>query len=297
MVTGLQKIRHWTTNIGILGFLGLMKMLPYDLRLHLCGLTITHVVAPLTGARKRIRNNLALIMPELSASEVKSIVLGVPYHMGRSVMELYSGREFSDRISEIALDGPGLSALDQACNEGRGVMLITGHIGNYDAVRAALIERGFPVGSLYKPMKNSFFNEHYVKAMNDIGSPMFERGRHGLAEMLRFLRSGGMVGVVLDQSISSAPLLNFMGKPARTALSAAEMALKQNALVVPCYGIRKPDGSFDIIVEDPVAHDAPEAMTQTLNDSLENQVRAHPEQWMWTHNRWKNADNETPKGS
>ncbi|SFM70725.1 lysophospholipid acyltransferase family protein [Shimia aestuarii] len=290
-----QNFGHWVSNLAIRGFLGFMNLLPYELRLHVTGLAMSRVVAPLSGARRRIRANLALIMPDLSPDEVHRIVLDVPYHMGRSVMELYAERAFADRIRARALeDSPGLAALEQARAEGRGIILISGHIGNYDAVRAALEGRGFSVGGLYKPMKNPYFNAHYVKALSRFGAPVFERSRRGMAAMVKFLRGGGTVGIIFDQRINKAPLLNFMGKPARTALSAAELALKYDALLVPCYGVRKPDGSFDLIIEPPVPHSTPEAMTQALNDSLERQVYTHPEQWMWTHNRWKKAGNDTP---
>ena len=75
---------------------------------------------------------------------------------------------------------------------------------------------------------------------------------------------------------------------ARTALSAAELALKYDALLVPTYAVRRPDGlTFDIIVEPPIPHGSAKAMTQALNDSLETLVRQHMDQWFWVHRRWK----------
>jgi KDO2-lipid IV(A) lauroyltransferase len=78
-----------------------------------------------------------------------------------------------------------------------------------------------------------------------------------------------------------------MGHPAMTALSAAELALRYDAVVIPAYGLRQPDGlGFDLILEAPVPPDTPEAMTQALNRSLEAHVRTHMDQWLWTHRRW-----------
>ena len=69
------------------------------------------------------------------------------------------------------------------------------------------------------------------------------------------------------------------------------MALKLNAVVIPCYGIRQPDGlTFRLVFEDPIPHGTPEQMGQALNDSLERRIRAHPGQWLWIHRRWKGAD-------
>ncbi len=288
-----RQIGHRISDVMIRAFLWAMKRLPYDMRLRCAGWMMAHVAAPVTGARRRILENLDLVMPELTASERKKIARQVPDNMGRTLVEMYSDQEFSKRMARAPITGPGIDAILAAKEADRGAMLVTGHFGNYLAVRAALLSQGVAVGGLYKPMSNPFFNEHYVAAMERFGKPMFARGRRGMTEMIRHLRGGGFVGIVLDQRINNAPILDFMGKPARTALSAAEMALKFDVLLVPCYGIRQPDGTFEIRTEAPIKHSTAETMTQELNDSLEAQVRAHPGQWLWSHNRWRGAGNET----
>jgi KDO2-lipid IV(A) lauroyltransferase len=240
------------------------------------------------GYRRRVRQNLALILPDLPAAEVERIARAVPDNVGRTVIEIYSGPEFVARAVGQPLTGGGVAALEEAHRIGRPVILVTGHFGNYDASRAALIARGFRVGALYMPMANRYFNEHYVRAISGIGTPLFPRGRTGLAAMVRHLRSGGMLGMLVDQYMSHGETLTFFGHPALTALSAAELALKYDALLVPTYAVRRPDGlSFDIIVEPPIAPGTPERMTQALNDSLEALVRLHLDQWFWIHRRWK----------
>jgi KDO2-lipid IV(A) lauroyltransferase len=279
--------RHWLADRVIRAALWILLRLPYAVRLRVMGWLFAEVVAPLAGHRDRIRRNLAFILPDLPEAEVRRLVRAVPDSMGRTLAEMYSGPEFVARIGRETITGPGLPALEEAHRTGRPVLLVTGHIGNYDAMRGALILRGYRVGGLYREMGNPFFNRHYVAAISRIGTPLFPRGRKGMMDMLRFLRSGGMLGVVLDQNMADGATLRFMGQPAPTSLSVAEMALKYDALVVPTYGIRRPDLGFDLIVEAPIPPDTPEAMTQALNDSLERQVRAHPEQWLWTHQRWK----------
>jgi len=277
----------WASDRAIRAALWLMLRLPFDLRRELCAWAMTHIAARIGGYRGRIRENLALIFPGMPEAEVTRMTLAVPANLGRTLIELYSGPEFAARISREVLDGPGLAALDAAHRSGRPVMLVTGHIGNYDATRAALLARGFRVGGLYRPMSNRFFNAHYVAAISRIGTPLFPRGRKGLADMVRFLRSGGMVGIVLDQYMADGVPLSFMGQEAMTSLSAAELALRYDALVVPTYGIRRADGGFDLVIEAPIPHGDPQVMTQALNHSLEAQVRAHMDQWLWIHRRWK----------
>ena len=216
------------------------------------------------------------------------MVRRVPDNFGRSMIEIYSGEDFRDRVRDIAFSGAGVAALAEAKANGQPVMLVTGHFGNYDAPRAALVANGYPVSGLFRPARNAYFNDHYSAAIAALGEPMFSTDRRDLPKMIRFIRGGGMQGIVIDLNSFGGERLDFMGKPALTAVSAAELALKYNALVVPIYGIRQPDGlSFDIRVEAPIPHSDPVTMTQALNDSLSALVRNYPDQWFWIHRRWK----------
>lgn len=281
--------QHWLQDRFLRGLIWVLLRLPYHIRVPLCGWTVAYLIAPFAGYGARVRENLALIMPDLSPPEVARLARAVPDNVGRTIIEIYSGAEFSAHAAATPPFGEGLAALDAAHAAQRPVILVTGHFGNYDASRAALIARGFRVGALYQPMANSYFNGHYVNAISRIGTPLFPRGRRGLSGMVRFLKSGGMLGLVIDQHMRHGEPLMFFGKEARTALSAAELALKYDALLVPTYAIRRPDGlNFDIVVEAPIPHGTPQAMTQALNNSLEVRARAHPEQWFWIHRRWGN---------
>jgi len=261
--------------------------LPFTTRIRFFGGLAQYVVAPLSGVKKRIRANLAHVFPDMPKAEVERLCGAVVNNAARAFIEMLSGPEFAGRVADTPIDGPGLAALDEAHAQGRPVVLITGHLGNYDVARIALRARGFNVGGLYAPMSNPVINPHYVAAIESIGKPMFPRGREGMADMLRHLRGGGMLGLVIDQYMEHGPALDFLGKPAPTALSAAEIALKYNALVLPGYAIRQPDGlSFRVHLEAPVPHSDAVTMTQALNDSLSVQVRQHMDQWFWLHKRW-----------
>lgn len=276
------------TDLAFRGLIGLALQLPYDRRLKFAGWVMAWIVAPLAGYRRRVRDNLARVRPDLPRAEVRRLMRAVPDNLGRALVELYSGSEFTDRAAAIPITGPGRAALEAALAAGRPVVVATGHIGNYEAVRAAMAARGYPVAALYRPMSNRLFNAHYVAAMEAISQPMFARSNRGMAGMMRFLKGGGMLGILSDQHMSHGARLSFFGRPAMTATSAADLALKYDALLVPIYGIRAGDGiGFQIIAEAPVAHGDPLAMTQAINDSLEAQVRRHMGQWLWIHRRWK----------
>lgn len=282
------RLDHWVQDRVIRALIWGLLRLPYPMRVRLCGWVMSHLIAPIAGYRQRVRDNLALVLPDMPQAEVERMTRAVPDNVGRTIIEIYSGPEFTARAAATPPEGAGLAALEAAHAAGRPVILVTGHFGNYDASRAALLARGFRVGALYRNMKNAFFNAHYVAAISRIGTPLFPRGRSGLADMVRHLKSGGMLGLLIDQHMGHGADLTFFGVSAQTALSAAELALKYDALLVPTYAVRLPDGlNFRIIVEAPIAHGTPEAMTQALNDSLEALVRKHPDQWFWIHRRWK----------
>lgn len=282
------------SNTAFRALMSFARMLPYEKRIPMMGWVVSRLVAPVTGWRNRIRENLRLTCPDLPAQEVERLVYAVPDRVGRSIAETYSGHEFIRRMQESPVEGPGLAALETAKAEGRPVIIAGAHFGNYDAWRATLTSRGFPIGGVYRPMGNQLFNDHYVKAIKAISLPLFARGLE-MREMLKFLKSGGMVALAFDQHFSSAPVLSFFGLPARTAISAAEMALRLDADLIPVYAIRQPDGlSFRVLVDAPIAHSDALTMTQTLNDQLEVMIRAHMDQWLWIHRRWKEYKPEQP---
>lgn len=279
--------RDFTQNLAIRSVLWLALRLPYERRVSLMGWIVSRVVAPAVGWNRRIAINLAHVLPELPASEVRRIQRAVADNAGRSLIEIYSGEDFVARIRKAPLTGPGTAAFLEARAAGRPVVLVTAHFGNYDAPRAALFAQGHPLAALYRPMRNARFNDHYVRAVTAIGEPAFPSDRKGILGFVRHLARGGTIGVLVDVfAIGGAPL-TFFGKRAPTALSAAEWALRYNALLVPIYGIREPDGlNFRVHLDAPVPRSDAERMTQALNDSLEAQVRAHMGQWFWIHRRW-----------
>lgn len=294
--TGSRSAVDFAINVVIRSIIGLALLVPYRQRVPLAGWVVARLVSPVAGYSKRVRKNLAYACPDLPADEVERLVRGVPDNAGRTLIEIYSGRGFVTRAAQSPLSGPGLAALEDAHANDRPVFLVTGHFGNYTAARAALLTKGFDVGVLYREMNNGYFNDHYAGAMTSQGEIMFPRGRRGLQRMIKFLRGGGMVGIMVDQYMGDGADLTFFGQTAPTALSAAELALKYNALVVPVYAVRQPNGlDFEVIVEAPVPHDTAEVMTQALNDSLETVVRQHMEQWFWIHRRWKPERARPPK--
>jgi Kdo2-lipid IVA lauroyltransferase/acyltransferase len=274
-----------------LALVGLLNLMPYALRVRLGGVVFARVVAPLAGYRRRIENNLRLIFPAMPEAERAAVTAATARNIGRMAMELLSPKGLRQRALEAPVTGPGWDAMQVAQAAGRPIILVSGHFGNYDVIRAGTIARGFRVGGIYRALNNPYFNRYYLRNISTIGTPLFERGRRGIGEMVRFLRGGGTVAMLIDQHMHKGEPLDFMGQTAMTALSAAEMALKYDALLVPCYGIRRKDGlSFEAVFEAPIAHTTAVEMTQALNNSLQARIEQNIDQWFWIHRRWKGSN-------
>ena len=276
----------YAQNLAVRGLIGLGLALPYRWRVPLLGAILRGPVGRIAGYRQRAEANLALIWPDLELTDRKKIASEVLDNTGRTLIENYSTAEFLTRQSQLIPQGPGVAALAKAQSEGRAVILVSGHFGNYEAARACLVVQGYTIGGLYRPMSNSYFNAHYVRTMEAFGGPIFPQGRAGTTGFVKHLKAGGLLVLLFDQRAGS-DYIDFLGKPASTALSAAELALRYNADLIAFYATRQPDGlSFAVDLEAPIPHSTPLEMTKALTRSLEARVKAHPGQWFWVHRRW-----------
>ncbi len=289
--TAATRARLWLINAVLMTFIRTALALPYNQRVPFLGWVVRRLVGPMSGYRRAAINNLEKIWPERSRAEHRTIADACLDNAGRTFIENYSSQDFPQRLAQNPILGEGWSALQLAAQDGCPVILVTGHYGNYEAMRAALVGRGYPVGGLYRDMSNPYFNAHYVKTMQGFGGPVFPQGRKGTAGFVRHLKNGGQLVLLFDQHVFGAPILDFVGQPARTAMSAAELALRYNAVLIPFYGIRQPDGlTFETVLEAPIPASDPQTMTQALNDSLTARIEAEPGQWFWVHRRWRADD-------
>jgi KDO2-lipid IV(A) lauroyltransferase len=137
-------------------------------------------------------------------------------------------------------------------------------------------------------MKNPYFNRKYVDTISRIGTPLFPNDANGMGQMIKALRGGETIALMMDQAMSTGEKIPFMGRICNTPVSAAKMALKYNAVLIPCFAHRNADGiTHTGVMEKPIVHSDAITMTRQLNNLLEHHVRPHMEQWLWTHRRWK----------
>lgn len=282
------RLSHYLVDLGFRMLLGLARLFPYRYRIAVMGWLTSRIIAPLAGYDARIRQNLRMVCPELTERTVNRLTRAVPDNFGRTLMEIYSGQEFIERASKAPVMGTGKDDLRAALAQKRPIIFAAAHFGNYDAARAKLIALGCEVAALYRPLRNRYFNAHYVRAMSRIGTPLFESNRRGLLRMVRHLRAGKAIFVLTDiNSVDGVPL-EFFGRPAKTTLNIAELALKNDAVMLPVYGRRSGNGlDFEIIIQAAIPHTDPVTMMKVLNCDLEARVRENMEQWFWVHRRWK----------
>lgn len=277
----------WAADRVLRGLIGTMLRLPYEKRVPAMGRALSSAVAPLAGYRKRAEENLQLIYPDMGTEERRKTARDCCDNFGRTLIENYSWQEFGERLRQTKPTGDGLNPLAEAAKDKRPVIFVTAHYGNHEAPRQVLTATGHTIGGLYRPMLNPYFNAHYAKTMTSWGGPVFEQGRRGTMGFARHLKSGGMGTLLFDVSAKGVSI-PFLGQPAHTATSAADIALKMDALVIPYFGIRQEDGlSFAVEVEAPISHSDPLTMMTEMTQRLEAQVARDPSQWFWVHRRWK----------
>lgn len=279
---------NFVHDLVVRALFGSFALLPYRASLSFAGWVVARVLAPGFGANRRIKSNLRHVWPEMTDLEMTGLCHQVSDNSARLMVESFNIKGFLKHARLSSFGGPGKERLLKALDENQPVILVSGHFGNYQAIRVLLGDLGHETAAIYRPMNNAYTNTRYINNMNRIAAPNFARGMSGTKSLLSHLRKGGAIALLNDQAAGEGSTLEFMGQPALTMTSAAEFALKYKAQLFPYYGIRQENGvDFDVVVEAPVPHSDAETMTQDLNNSLEARVCSHPGQWFWMHRRWK----------
>jgi KDO2-lipid IV(A) lauroyltransferase len=219
-------------------------------------------------------------------------------NLGRTALEsfclLRKGLDyFQGRFSVVNAE-TAWEALEICRRENRGLIFLTGHVGNWELSCNALPSyfdfKVTVVGRSQGALANALLTRLRAKGGNDF---IFKDG--GAGAMLKLLRSGGVLGTLFDQSAlvgAEGVPLNFMGRPALTTLAPLKLAAKTGSLVIPFFSRREGTSHYFeiypyLIPPKRLDRDWPLRETQALNDLLAGFVRKFPDQWMWGHRRWK----------
>lgn len=251
----------------------------------------------LSGNRRRVAlDNLDRSFgDEISRSEKIRYAKGSFTNFGMGLTEFFTFPSLSGtRLNEI-LDVTGIENLDSALAEGRGALILTLHMGMWELIPAALISRGYDMAIVAKAARTESANRMLTGFRQSVGVSVLY-GSGIMRGILRQLSSGGLVGFVLDQNAlpEDGIFVPFFGRLACTLDSLAVIAIRSGAPVVPIYSYRHGAG-HKVVVNPPVETQKvvndkeKDVFNRTLayTQWIEKVVRAHPEQWMWLHERWK----------
>lgn len=284
------KIRHFLEAMLIWAVPYALRPLPWRLRVKAGGKLIGGAVRLVPSLKKRIIENLTLIYPDMPQPEKEALTKQICTNIGERFIEIFYNKSFHKRTGEFHYAPDVFDEIIEAQKAGRPVIMVSGHFGQGESVRIELSRKGYSSAGVYRENNNPYFERHHRKAVA-IDAPLFPVGPAGTRKMIKHLRAGGMVSVLVDQRTSDGTPLDFMGKPALTSTVMATLACKTNALLVPAYAVLRPDRlSCDITIEPPIPHGDPVEMTQAINDSLSARVFKNPEQWYWLHKRWARPD-------
>jgi KDO2-lipid IV(A) lauroyltransferase len=215
-------------------------------------------------------------------------------------VELGSGLWEFARLARLSPEGfrrdvriVGWENVVRAREEGRGIVFVTAHLGNWEYTAPAAAVMGLPVAAIARRIKNPFVDRWVTGIRSRLGVTVISH-RAAVRESLRRLKAGEAVGLLIDHRISAGGLaVPFFGRPALTTSLAALLALRTRAPVIPVFSVR--DGS-GIRVEFRSPFPVPDvpadpaslrSVTEGLTRVVEGWVREHPAQWLWIHDRWK----------
>lgn len=281
-----QHVRY----LPLLSALTLSRWRSFEVRSRNLGTAIGAVMRWFPPARRRFERELRRVFPDMARGKRAELSRAMGRNMGQTLFEIYHCAEFQSQQDKFTAWGPGLAALDKARAAGKGAIIVSGHFGQWEAVRAVLKARGLETGAVYRPQTNPHYQRRLLAGIEAGGKPILETGTIGTKALVRHLRAGGFIAILLDEKYPEGTRLPFLGHAALTSLAAAQLALKYDLPMVPAYGTRTGDGStFDVEFEDAIAHSDSLTMTQAFNDSLSARILAKPEQWYWLLGRWKGA--------
>lgn len=243
--------------------------------------------------RRRILDHLALAFPELPAAEHRRIGRASLRHHGTTLGEvLWLLTRGADAV-RAKVETVGFEILDELRKEGRPAIVLTGHCGNWELLAAAINVRGTGMRVVARALDEAPLQDLLVGLRGRFGTHTIERGEAGAArELLRTLRSGGVLGMLIDQDTKvDGVWVPFFGHPAYTPVGAAKMALARNAAILPTFIERLPGGRHRATMGAPLELPPDEvAATAWMTRAIEEQVRRRPEQWVWMHRRWRRQD-------
>jgi KDO2-lipid IV(A) lauroyltransferase len=278
----IQRVKntllYWLMRVGVFA----AERLPIHGLLRLVGR-----LAPFIFRResRRAQLHLRAALPDLNARE---IVRQMFAHFAESLWELSRLGRFMP-----PLDDEARRVLDEALAEGKGAILISGHVGKWEMLGQAIAAAGYPIATIAAPFYDPRVTKWLQQWRTRYGLKIHWRNQNSGKAILRALRSNQLMAFLIDQDTKIAgDYVPFFGRPAFTPTTPAALALRTGAALLFCWHHRNGAGhriTVERVQYEPRGVDSSEVLSLTalLTARLEKVIRAAPEQWVWMHRRWR----------
>lgn len=257
---------------------------------------------PLGVRRGVVERQVAAAFPERSPEDVARIARASYAHLGRTTIEtaLLPGFDPS-RVLDLFETVDGWDLVEERLARGKGLIMVSGHLGNWELGGAYVAARGLPVDAVARHMANPLFDGYLTRTRRRIGMTVIH-DEAAVRRVPRVLRTGGVVAFLVDQGVAglASTWVKFFGRFAKTPRGPAVFALRLGTPIVFGSALRLPSGRYHLSFE-PVDSDATgdreadvDRIVADYTDALERWVRRAPEQYFWHHRRWKHQRPGTP---
>ncbi|MDO8585839.1 MAG: lysophospholipid acyltransferase family protein [Armatimonadota bacterium] len=261
---------------------------------------IARVLGPLAYfSSRRYRRaavaNLRAAFPEMGEAEARSITRRVFCNFCRALVEFFIVRRFGPSDLERVMELQGKEHADEALRRGKGAMILTAHMGNWEVLARKLVAEGYPMNVIARDSDDPTMTGVINSARRQGGYTVFERDK-SVRSAMRCLKDNQFLGILPDQNtIGSCVFVDFFGRPAATAAGAAMFALKTGAAILPSFNHWEPHTKrYSAVIypplETPLTGDTDrdvELITAAYTKIIEAEIRKYPDQWLWLHSRWK----------
>lgn len=277
----------------VVGFLRLFALLPWR-AVQAVGSAIGWLMWKLpNGSRQVVRVNLGKCFPDMSAQEREALVGQTLKDIGKTLTEsacawIWPAQKSLGLIRQVE----GMEVLQQALQSGKGVVLISSHLGNWEMLLQYVCSLCQP-SILYRPPKLKAVDELLVRQRTQLGNELAPSTREGILSLVKRVRNGGIAGIAADPepSLSSGVFVPFFGVPTLTSKFVPSLVHGHKAVAVFMHALRLADGSgYRVIIEaapEALYGDDVELAVAALNQGIEKQVRQAPSQYMWSMKRFK----------
>lgn len=248
------------------------------------------------AAGRQRRRAVGQMMKSLNISEARAQELTKKsfVNIGRNFLEIMYMPKLSKENFTEYMDLGRMDRLKNAWEEGRGVVILTAHIGNWEWLSAAITFSGIPVTAIIKRQPN----EQHTRLLNEfremVGVEVFSRGTTELVGAAKALKKGKTLGFLADQDAGpGGAFIDFLGTEASTPLGPAVFSKRFHSPIVPAFIVRRPDGKHKVIVGEAMyvedrGDDRRDLydITVKMTRIVEGIIREYPEQWLWFQKRW-----------